>query len=235
MQRKVIIIIGPPGSGKGIQAQLLSEKLNLFYLETSRIIEQKFKEAKESEYVEVDGEKFYISKEKELFEKGILCSPPFVTYLIKEKIKELFEEDKNLVMAGSPRTLYEGKAVIPLLKEFYGRENIKVILINLSDEESIFRNSHRRLCSLMRHPILYNKETKNLTRCPLDGSKLIVRVLDNVEVMKVRIKEYKERTLPLIDYFRREDLEIKEVKGKQTPAELHEDILRTLEISNDFD
>ncbi len=233
MNKSVIIIIGPPGSGKGTQAYLLSEKLNLHYLETSKIIEEKFGQSNEGDFVEVNGEKFFIAKEKELFEKGILCSPPFVTYLIKEKIKNLFDEGKNLVMAGSPRTLYEGRAVIPLLKELYGKENIDVILIDLPEEESIFRNSHRRLCSLMRHPILYNEETKNLTRCPLDGSKLIVRVLDNVEVMKVRIKEYKERTLPLIDYFKEEGLNIKEVKGKQTPAELHEDILKVLEISND--
>ncbi|MCD6178210.1 nucleoside monophosphate kinase [bacterium] len=233
MKRKVIIIIGPPGSGKGTQASLLSEKLNLYYLETSKILEEKFRQAKEGDFVEVDGKKFFISQEKKLFETGFLCSPPFVTYLIKEKIKELFHQGKNLVMAGSPRTLYEGKEVIPLLKELYGPENIDIILINLSEEESIFRNAHRRLCSLMRHPILYNEETKNLTRCPLDGSKLIVRVLDNEEVMKVRIKEYKERTLPLIDYFKEEGLQVNEVEGKQTPAELHEDILKVLKISND--
>ena len=89
-------------------------------------------------------------------------------------------------MTGSPRTLYEGKRIIPLLKKLYGTKNIKIILIKVSAEESIFRNSHRRICELMRHPILYTKETIKLTRCPLDGSKLIRRKgLDDPETIKV--------------------------------------------------
>ena len=113
----VIILFGPPGSGKGTQASLLAEKLNLYYLETSKILEEKFQEARKGEYIKIKEKKYGISQEKKLWETGILCSPPLVTYLIKNKIKELFRLGKNLILVGSPRTLHEGKEVIPLLKK----------------------------------------------------------------------------------------------------------------------
>ncbi len=210
----VIILIGPPGAGKGSQAELLAEKLNLYYLETSKIIEETFTDSKEEEFVEVDGKKYFLRKEKELWEKGILCSPIFVSFLVKEKIKKLHKMGENLVLAGSPRTLYEGKQIIPLLEKLYGKKNIKIISIEVPAQETIFRNSHRRICSLMRHPILYTKETENLKICPLDGSKLIRRKgLDDPETIKVRLKEYKERTFPLIEYFKERKLKVKKING----------------------
>ena len=226
--KQVIIIFGPPGAGKGTQAELLADKLGLYYLETSKILEQKFKESNKNS-IEIDGEGYNVSKEKKLWEEGILCSPPFVTYLVKEKIRKLSQEGKNLILAGSPRTLYEGKEITPVLKELYEEENIKAILIEISPEETIFRNSHRRICELMRHPILYNKETENLKICPLDGSKLIRREgLDDPEIIKVRLKEYKDRTFPVLEYFEKEGIEVKKINGEQTVADVFKDILKAI-------
>jgi adenylate kinase family enzyme len=72
---KVIILMGPPGSGKGTQAELLAERLNLFHLETSKILEEKFKEKTKGEIL-IEGKKYSFSKEKKLWEEGKLCSPP---------------------------------------------------------------------------------------------------------------------------------------------------------------
>jgi len=60
--KPAIILIGPPGSGKGTQGMLLSEKLGLYYFETSRLLEERFKEAGEEDFVEADGQKFFIKK-----------------------------------------------------------------------------------------------------------------------------------------------------------------------------
>ncbi len=110
-----------------------------------------------------------------------------------------------------------------------GLENIKVILLKLSAEESIYRNSHRKICELMRHPVLHNKETIKLTICPLDGSKLQKRKgLDDPETIKIRLKEYQEKTLPVINYFKKEGLKIREVNGEQSVAEVFKDILRAI-------
>jgi len=225
----VIILLGPPGAGKGSQAILLAEKFDLYHLESSKLIEQKIMEAKKGDFVEIESKKYFLEKEKKLWKRGILCSPPFVTYLIKEKIKELAKEKKGIIFSGSPRTLYEGEEIIPLLKKLYTKENIKIVLLKLEEQESIWRNSHRRICKLMRHPVLYNKETIKLTLCPLDGSKLMKREgLDDPEIIKIRLKEYKERTFPLINYFEKENLEVKQVDGSPSPAVVFEKILKIL-------
>lgn len=233
--KQVIILFGPPGAGKGTQAELLADKLNLYYFETSRALEQKFREAEElsprspQRFTKVGRKKYDILEEKKLWEGGILCSPPFVSYLVKEKLEELAKLGKSLVLAGSPRTLFEGKEVTPLLKKLYGKENIKVVLVKIGPKETIFRNSHRRICKLMRHPILYNKETVKLTMCPLDGSKLIRRKgLDDPETIKVRLKEYKERTFPLLKYFKGQKIEVKRINGEQSVANVHKAVLKAI-------
>lgn len=225
----VIILLGPPGAGKGTQGELLSERLSLYYFETSRILEQTFDQPGEQEFIEVEGKRYFFAKEKELWHKGILCSPPFVTHLVKERIKQLHQQGEGLLLSGSPRTMYEAEVIVPLLKELYGTDNIKIILLDISAEETIFRNSHRRLCELMRHPILYDEETKELDKCPLDGSTLVRRQgLDEPENIKTRLKEYKERTLPLIDFCKEQGLEIKEIDGSPPPADVFAAILKVL-------
>jgi len=92
---KVIILLGPPGSGKGTQAGLLAEKFNLYHLETSKLIERIIKSAKKGDFIKINGKKYDLEKEKKLWREGILCSPPFVTYLIKEKIEELNKESRT--------------------------------------------------------------------------------------------------------------------------------------------
>jgi len=231
--KQVIILFGPPGAGKGTQAELLSDKLNLYYFETSKILEEKFKEIEENKKAKkeviIKNKKYNILDEKKLWKEGKLCTPLFVAYLVKEKIKELNKEGKNLILAGSPRTLEEAKEIIPLLKKLYGKNNIKVFFIEISPEQTIFRNSNRKICELFRHPILYNKETEKLTMCPLDGSKLIRREgLDDIESIKIRLKEYQERTFPLIEYFKNEKLWMKKINGEQSVADVYYDIVNSL-------
>ena len=225
----VIIIIGPPGAGKGTQASLLADKLGLYYLETSKIIEAKVNNAKKTDYQIVKGQRYYLLEEKRNWEQGKLCSPPLVTFWISEKIKELASQGQGIVFAGSPRSLYEAKEIMPLLRKLYQKRNIKVILFTLSAQQSIWRNSHRRICELLRHPILYNEETKKLKYCPLDGSKLITRKkLDDPETIKVRLKEYKQRTLPIIDYLKEQGFLVKKISAAPVPAIIFKRILNAI-------
>lgn len=228
-KKLVIILLGAPGAGKGTQAGLLADKLGLYYFETSKILEESFNFPKKQKFLKVEGKKYFYVDEKKLWAEGDLCSPPFVTYLVKEKIKELYKAGENLIIAGSPRTLYEGKEIMPFLEKLYGKKNIKVILIQISAQESIFRNSHRRICELMRHPILYSKETEKLKFCPLDGSKLIRRKgLDDPNTIKVRLDKYKKRTLPLIQYFKKRKLNVKKINGKDSVSKVFNNILKSL-------
>jgi adenylate kinase len=148
---------------------------------------------------------------------------------MKEKIKKLSERGEDLILSGSPRTVYEAQQEISLLKELYGAESIKVFFVKISAEETIFRNSHRKICELMRHPILYNKETETLTTCPLDGSKLIRREgLDDPEIIKTRLKEYEEKTFPMMDVFKAEGVKVTEINGEQSVSDVFGDILKAL-------
>ena len=81
----------------------------------------------------------------------------------------------------------------------------------------------------MRHPILFNKETENLTICPLDGSKLEKRAgLDDSESIKIRIKEYAERTFPMFEYFQKNNFEVHKINGEQTVADVFEEVLKAI-------
>jgi len=225
----ILILFGPPGAGKGVQASLLSEKLNLFHLEASKLIEGQIMKAKKGAFIKIGGKKCFLAKEKKFWKTGKLCSPEFVSFLVKNKIKELAKLRKSLLMEGTPRNVIDAKEIIPLLKKLYDLKNIKIIFLEISPAETLRRNSRRRICQLMRHSILYSPETKNLKHCPLDGSKLLKRKgLDDPKTIKVRIEEYKEKTLPLLNYFKKEKLKVKKIDGSLTPAEVFDSILRVL-------
>ncbi len=230
MSKKVLIIFGPPGAGKGTQAELISEKFDYFYLETSKILEENFKNEGEERFIEIEGEKYDVLEEKKLWKEGILCSPPFVVYLVNKKIEKLFNEGRSIILAGSPRTVYESEREIPVIKSLYGASNIRVIFLKITPEQTVKRNSNRRICSLMRHPMIYTEETKDLKICPLDGSKLVRREgLDDVETIKIRLKEYEERTLPVIEDIERQGVEVRVVDGGGFPVEVFEENLKNLE------
>jgi len=224
-----VIILGPPGAGKGTQSYLLAEKLELYHLETSKILEEVMNQPQKKEWIKIKGKKYYFKKEKERWKKGILLSPPFVAYLVKKKIREIFKRGESIILSGSPRTLYEGEEIVPLLEKLYGKKNIKIILLEIPPEESIFRNSHRRICTLFRHSILYSKQTANLTECPLDGSKLVRREgLDDPETIKVRLIEYKTRTLPLLSFFEKRGLKVKKVNGMGSVSEVYQRVKKAV-------
>jgi len=228
--KKIVIILGPPGSGKGTQASLLADRLGFHYLETSKIIEKKVMKAGAKDVEIVNGKEYLLLKEKKYWEEGILCSPPLIAFWMNQEIKRLAEQEESIVFAGSPRTLPETQEIMPVMADLYRKDNISVVLFELKPEDSIYRNSHRRICKLFRHPILYNEETKTLTMCPLDGSKLLKREkLDDPETIKIRLKEYRERTLPIIDYFENNGYEVKKIDASPSPADVFNSLIKSLQ------
>ena len=227
--QQVVILFGPPGSGKGTQASLLSDKLNFYYLETSKLLEERFYAAEPGEYVEADGKKYFLAKEKKMWGIGVLNSPPFVTVVIKQAIHEIHKLKKNLLLAGSPRTLYEAKAVLPFLRRLYKSTNIKIIMLELKEEETVKRNSQRRICELIRHPILATKETALLKKCPLDGSKLVRRKgLDDPKNIRTRLEQYAKRTLPMVEYFESMGFIVHKINGGRSVADVFSSILKVI-------
>lgn len=215
---QVVIFIAPPGAGKGTQADLLAKKFGFHHLETAQIIEEKFKKASPDD--------LEITKEKENFLSGKLVTPEKVTAWVIEKIRELAAAGTSIVFSGSFRTLYEAQEEIAVVEELYGKDNIKIFYITLSEEESVRRNSNRRICQKNRHPIPDVPEFQGMMTCPQDGSPLIKRDLDIPDVIRKRFAEYMNRTAPVLEYLRQHDYQIIEINGEQDIQHVTHDILQ---------
>lgn len=225
---QIIIIIGPPGSGKGMQANLLAERFGLYNFETSKIGESAIALAKEGQHLLIKGKRYYFDQEKKRFQSGKLWSVPFIDHLVFRKIKELASRQKGIVFQGTPRTIEEAKAVMPLLVRLYEKEKVLVFLLELGLKHSVWRNSHRRICELLRHPLVYNKETAGLTLCPLDGSRLRRRSLDRPEIIKKRFLIYEKETLPMIDFLEERGFLAQRIDGQQSVAKVFETIVKIM-------
>jgi adenylate kinase len=226
--QKVILLFGPPGAGKGTQSELLASKFYFYNLDTSRILEEKFKNAKPGELVEINGKQYSVDDELAKRRKGVLCSVEFTAWLMNKRITEIHGLGKSLILSGSPRSLPEAEIEMPVLEDLYGKDNIHILFLDLPAEQTIFRNSNRRICELMHHSILYIPENADLKRCPLDGSRLIHRDLDNVETIKIRLEEYGQTAAPLEDFYRRQNYNLKKIDANQYVENVFDDIIAAL-------
>lgn len=213
----IIILIGPPGSGKGTQAESLAEKFGLFHLETSKILENAMKNADPND-------KEFVAA-KEAWSSGKLVNSRTIVRLTLDKIKTHAENNEGIVLSGSPRTLYEAKEELPVFENLYGRESIKIINIKLSEEESVKRNSFRRICKASRHPIPNFPEYENIKTCPKDGSEIVTRALDNPATIKIRYTTYIAETEPVVDFLKNKGYRIIEINGEQPIENVFEDII----------
>ncbi|MGA2418247.1 MAG: nucleoside monophosphate kinase [Candidatus Staskawiczbacteria bacterium] len=229
MNRQVIILFGPPGAGKGTQAELLADKLGFHHFESSKVLEAFYKKENPEKVIEADGEKFKIADEIKRWKTGLLNSPKFVVELFSQRIKDLADEGESIVFSGSPRTVYEAEKEIPLFIKLYGLKNIKLVMLELTPETTIFRNSHRKICELIRHSILFNEETEKLTKCPLDGSVLVARKgLDDVETIKKRLQVFHDETLPVLKVAEKLGLRVNKIDGEQSVADVYKDVLSAI-------
>ncbi len=216
----VVVLVGPPGAGKGTQAELLAEEFGLYNFETSKIIEEKFADAEPNDEI--------LKKEKEKFKSGQLNNPELVRKWVLDKVQVLSSEGQGIVFSGSPRTLFEAEGEIPVLEELYGKENVKVINLEIHELGSIERNSTRRLCEKNRHPIPNFPEFKDITECPKDGSKIVTRSLDTPETIKVRYQVYLKETKPVLEFLEKRGYNIIEIEGDQPIDKVFQDILEKI-------
>ncbi len=221
---KIIIIQGPPGSGKGTQAKLIAEKLGYYHFISSQEGKKYMKTHNDPETI----------KQKENYDKGLLFDPDWIFEVVKEKSKEIFEEKSGsggIVYDGSPRTLYEAKRLYELWDELIGKENIKAVKINVNENKLKERARNRLVCDKSGYHVFARSEKLQPgSPCPNGDGILRERDLDKEEIFYTRMDEYKNRTLPGLDFLK-EKSAIIEINGEQSVEKVNKEILEALEIN----
>jgi len=226
--KQVVIFVGPPGSGKGTQAEILVAEGGFYHLESSAVITEQLNAHSDGETFEAHGKTYRYGDEREKRNSGQLMTPEVVSAWMEAKIRQLAAEGKALVFSGSPRTLFEAQQQLPLHAELYGKESIHALFISVPPEESVERNTHRRSCSACRVPVPHDGTTEGLTACPRCGGKLIQREDDTPEIIRTRLDVYRKQTLPVTEAIKRYGIALHEVNGVGTIVEVAERIRKAL-------
>ena len=210
-----LVLLGPPGSGKGTQGERLQEDLRLPYYATGDILRAAVREETELGRTA-----------KEYMDRGDLVPDEVIVGVIGERIDSPEAAD-GFILDGFPRTLPQAEALDLELEEL-GRAVSGVLLIDVSDEEVMRRLGGRRTCAENGHVfhVEFNPP-KQEGVCDLDGSALIVRDDDKPEVIRRRLDQYHEKTEPLIAYYDQRSV-LRRIVGEAAPDEVSEEIRRTL-------
>jgi adenylate kinase len=207
-----LILLGPPGSGKGTQGERLQEDFRLPYYATGDILRAAVKEGTEVG-----------QQAQEYMDRGDLVPDEVIIGVIAERLQE-GEASDGFILDGFPRTVPQAEALDAKMSELR-REMTAVILIEVPEEEILRRLGGRRTCS--ENPShIYHVEfdpPKQDGVCDIDGADLIVRDDDQPEVIKNRLSQYREKTEPLIDYYDERGI-LNAVDGRQSPDEVEERI-----------
>ena len=204
-----IIFLGPPGAGKGTQAQIICQKLGIPQISTGDMLRAAIAAQTETGL-----------KAKEYMDKGQLVPDAVVIDIVKER---LTGEDcqKGYILDGFPRTVEQAQSLGTFAKID------AAINLDVPDEVLVARLSGRRVCPLCGAP--YHVDRLNgETLCKVDGTPLIQRDDDKAETVLNRLKVYHQKTAPLIDYYRSEG-KLVNITGSGSLEEISAEIFETLE------
>jgi adenylate kinase len=206
-----LILIGPPGSGKGTQADRLREDLRLPFISTGDMLRQHVKEGTQ------------LGQEaKSHMDSGGLVPDDLIVKMAAERLAQDDARD-GFILDGFPRTTAQAEALDEQLKAV-GRGITAALLIDVPDEGVVKRISGRRVCVKAGHNYHVDFDPpRNGTVCDQDGSRLIQRDDDKPDVVKERLVVYHEKTAPLIEYYDAKGL-MRRIDGTRSPADVHDHI-----------
>jgi adenylate kinase len=210
-----LVLLGPPGAGKGTQAERLVDDFGLPYYSTGIILREA-----------VDQESELGKQAKKYMDDGELVPDDLINNVIAERL-DSGEADEGFLLDGFPRTT--GQAEM-LEKTLDGRDRrvSGVLLIDTPDDEVVRRLSGRRTCA--KHSHVYHTEfdpPKNEGVCDQDGSRLVQRDDDKPETVRKRLSVYHDQTEPLIKWYEDKGL-LHRFDGTRSPDEVHDRIRATL-------
>lgn len=212
-----LILLGPPGSGKGTQGRKLAERLGIPQISTGDILREAVREGTPLGM-----------KAKAYMDQGKLVPDEIVIGIIRERL-EAKDTKKGAIFDGFPRTVPQAEALDRIMEEL-GRKIDAVIDIEVSDEEVLRRLTGRRTCrdcGAMYHVVFNPPKKEGL--CDVCGGELYQRDDDKEETIKNRLRVYREQTEPLETYYEQKGI-LRRVKGEASIEEVEKEILEFLGI-----
>lgn len=215
-----IVLLGPPGAGKGTQAERVSEELELPHISSGEIFRENLKKGTQL------GE-----EARKYMDRGELVPDDITIEMIRERLSRS-DCEAGALLDGFPRTPAQAEALSDMLQGLGGQVDA-VPYIKVPEEELITRLSGRLVCRSQGH--VFHKKFNPPEEpgvCDYDGSELYQREDDKPETVKRRIRVYLEQTEPLIEYYREKGVLI-EVDGDQPIDDVTADLLAILPHSEE--
>lgn len=210
-----LILLGPPGAGKGTQAAGIVEKYAIPHISTGDIFRKNIKE----------GTALGV-KAKEYMDKGLLVPDELVVAIVEDRLKEA-DCKEGFLLDGFPRTVNQAKALDEALASMDTALD-KVINVNVDKDILVGRAVGRRICKECgaTFHITFNPPSKDGI-CDKCGEELYQRADDNEETVSKRIEVYLNETQPLIEYYKEKNI-IVTVDGQQGIDKVFNDIVTAL-------
>jgi adenylate kinase len=210
-----LILLGPPGAGKGTQAERLEDDFHLPYIASGNMLRAAVDEGTDLGL-----------KAKEYMDRGDLVPDELLIGMILECVQEDGCKD-GFLLDGFPRTAGQAEALDEALGKL-GRKLTATLLIEVPDDNIVRRLSGRRVCKKENH--VYHVDTnppKHEGVCDIDGSKLVQRDDDKPETVQKRLTVYHDLTAPLVDYYQDQGV-LRRFDGTRNPTEVHDHLRATI-------
>jgi adenylate kinase len=210
-----LILLGPPGAGKGTQAEQLQQDFSLAHISTGDMLRAQVAEGTELG-----------RRAQEYMNAGELVPDEVILGMIRARISEQ-DAREGFLLDGFPRNTSQADSLSATLAES-DRRLTAALLIDVPDAEVVRRLAGRRVCAKSGH--VYHVEFDPPKRegiCDQDGSRLVQRDDDHEETIRRRLEVYARQTAPLIEYYDEAGL-LRRFDGTRTPEEVHDHIRATV-------